>query len=51
LSKLQVIARNPDWFIVLFAPIVIGWGSYFDTGFQKSFENLSKRVGNMETAK
>ena len=24
LSKLQVIARNSDWFIALFAPVVIG---------------------------
>ena len=29
LGKLQVIARNSDWFIALFAPIVIGWSDNF----------------------
>ena len=29
LSKLQEIARNSDWFIALFAPVVIGWRNYF----------------------
>ena len=29
LSKLQVIARNSDWFIVLFAPVVISHSNYF----------------------
>ena len=29
LSELQVIARNCDWFIALFAPIVIGRSNYF----------------------
>ena len=33
LSKLQVIARNSDWFIALFAPVVIGRNNYFGTGF------------------
>ena len=29
LSELQVIARNSDWFIALFAPVVIGRRNYF----------------------
>ena len=29
----RVIARNSDWFIVLFAPNVIGLGDYFGIGF------------------
>ena len=33
LSKLQVIARNFDWFIPLFAPFVIGWSNCFGFGF------------------
>ena len=33
LSKLQVIARNSDWFIALFAPNVIGRSDYFGIGF------------------
>ena len=33
LSKLQVIARNSDWFIVLFAPVVIGRSNNFPFGF------------------
>ena len=33
LSKLQVIARNSDWFIALFVPVVIGRSYYFGTGF------------------
>ena len=32
-SKSQVIARNYDWFIVLFAPVVIGRINYFGIGF------------------
>ena len=27
--QLQVIARNSDWFIALFAPVVIGRSNYF----------------------
>ena len=27
-SKLQEIPWNPDWFIALFAPVVIGWSNY-----------------------
>ena len=33
LSKLQVIARNFDWLIALFAPVVIGRSNYFGIGF------------------
>ena len=33
LNKLQVTARNSDWFMVLFAPVVIGQSDYFGTGF------------------
>ena len=29
LNKLQVIARNCDWFIALFAPVVISRSNYF----------------------
>ena len=32
-SELQVIARNCDWFIMLAAPVVIGWSSCFGFGF------------------
>ena len=33
LSELQVIARNCDWFIALFAPAVIGRSNCFGFGF------------------
>ena len=33
LSELQVIARNCDWFIALFAPVVIGRSNCFGFGF------------------
>ena len=33
LSELQVIARTCDWFIVLFAPVVIGRSNCFGFGF------------------
>ena len=33
LSKLQVISRNSDWLIALFAPVVIGRSYYFGIGF------------------
>ena len=36
LSKLQVIARNSDWFIAMFAPVVIGRSNYFDSHFKTS---------------
>ena len=32
-SKLQVISRNSDWFMALFASVVIGRSSYFGFGF------------------
>ena len=32
-SELQVIARNCDWFIVLFVPVVIGRSNCFGFGF------------------
>ena len=41
LSELQVIARNSDWFITLFAPVVIRQSYYFGIGFHQSFENCS----------
>ena len=37
LSELQVIARNCDWFIALFAPVVIG-RSNIALVFRQSFE-------------
>ena len=33
LSKFQIIARNYDWFIALFAPVVIGRSNCFGFGF------------------
>ena len=33
LSELQIIARNCDWFIVLFVPVVIGRKNWFGFGF------------------
>ena len=33
LSKLRVNARNPDWFIAVFALVVIGRSNYFGIGF------------------
>ena len=33
LSKLQVVGRNSDWLIALFAPVVIGLSNYFSIGF------------------
>ena len=33
LSKLQAIATNSDWFITLFAPVVIGWSRYLSVGY------------------
>ena len=37
LSKLQVIARNFDWFIALFPPVVIGRCNYFGIVFSTDF--------------
>ena len=43
LSKLQVVARNSDWFIMLFAPVVFVWSNNtLVLVFQQSFENQSK---------
>ena len=36
LSKFQIIARNCDWFIVLFDPVVIGRSNCFGFGFLKT---------------
>ena len=33
LSELQIIARNCDWFIALFVPVVIGRSNCFGFGF------------------
>ena len=33
LSKFQIISRNCDWFIALFAPVVIGRSNCFGFGF------------------
>ena len=33
LGKLQVNAKKSDWFIALFAPVVIGRNNYFGIGF------------------
>ena len=33
LSKLQIIARNSDWFIALFVSVAIGRSNYFGWGF------------------
>ena len=33
LNKFQIIARNCDWFIALFAPVVIGRSNCFGFGF------------------
>ena len=42
LSELQVIARNSDWFLPLFAPVVIGRNNYFGIEiFLQSFEKRS----------
>ena len=40
LSKLLVIAWSSDWFIALFAPVMIGPSYYFGIGFRRSSENL-----------
>ena len=32
-GELQVIARNCDWFMELFVPVVIGWSNCFGFGF------------------
>ena len=42
-SELQIIARNCDWFIALFAPAVIGRSNCFGLVFRQSFENRSNK--------
>ena len=37
LSELQVIAKNSDWFIALFAPFVIGQSNSSGHGFSTVF--------------
>ena len=37
-SKLQIIPRNSDWFMMLFAPFVIGWSNTLVLVFRQSFE-------------
>jgi len=32
-SKLHVTARNSNWFVALFAPVVIGQSDHFGIGF------------------
>ena len=32
-SEFQVMARNSDWFMALFVPVVIGQSDYFGFGF------------------
>ena len=57
LNKLQVIARNCDWFIALFAPVVVGRGNFaLVLVFRKSFENRSngqtcRRINVARTSK
>ena len=42
LRELQVIARKCDWFIALFAPVVVGRSNCLGFGFYlQSFENRS----------
>jgi len=40
-SELQVIARNSDWFLALFLPVVIGQSDYFGFGFSTVIWNRS----------
>ena len=42
LIQVLYIARNCDWFIALLAPVVVGPGNYFGTGFSKIIKNCSK---------
>ena len=55
LSKLQVIAKNSDWFIALFTLVVTGWsnnyyfGSAFSTVIWKSlYHNCEKPLPVVE---
>lgn len=40
LRKLEVIAKNSDWFIALFAPVVVGWSNYPDIGLSRIISKL-----------
>ena len=42
LSELQIIARNCDWFIALFAPVVIGRSNCLGFGYLKTALNHSQ---------
>ena len=46
-SELQVIARNCDWFMALFVPVVIGRSNCFGFGF--GFFYRSNLVGFDDT--
>ena len=47
LSKLQLTARNSNWFIALFDPVVISRSNYFwYRFFRQSFENRSNCIEN-----
>ena len=41
MSKLEAMAKNFDWFIAPFAPVVIGRSYFFSIGFPQSFETHS----------
>lgn len=40
LRKLEVIAKNSDWFIALFAPVVVGWSNYSDIALSRIISKL-----------
>ena len=44
-SELQVIARNCDWFIALFVPVVIGRSNCFGFGFWKPLYPVHNAIG------
>lgn len=44
-NKLRVFATNSDWFMVQFAPVVIGQSNYLFT-FRESFENRINLLTN-----
>ena len=49
-SELQVIARNCDWFIALFVPVVIGRSNCFGFGFSTViWKPLYPRHGTIQT--
>ena len=43
-GELQLFARNCDWFMELFVPVVIGRSICFGFVFRQSIENRSKTV-------